>query len=339
MIHQKRLNDCDKSTIIRLNTIGHSGRKIAEITGVPKSTVYQFLKNLDKTQHSQTETPLGRPMKLTHRDHRYIKIVLGRTRRITLDQIMKETSLEVSKKTMRKCLHNLGFQSRIAVHKPLVSPKNIVARMKWCRERINCNENNWNNVIWSDESKFLYLNHSRKSRVWRRSDEKYSPKCLVPTVKSNSTGVMVWGCFRGGQIGPLIMVEGIINADEYINILEQQVLPMLPDFLSDDEVYFQDDNAPIHRANRVLSWKERNGIKSMPWPAQSPDLNPIEHLWDELERRVRKHSSKWTNIQDMKNSLLEEWNNIPTEVCQNLVSSMTNRVKAVLTSKGYPTKY
>jgi hypothetical protein len=70
---------------------------------------------------------------------------------------------------------------------------------------------------------------------------------------------------------------------------------------------------------------------------QLPDINPIEHLWDHLERKIRNHhiSSK----EDLKIALLEEWNNIPTSVTFNLVNSMPRRLEAVIKSKGNPTKY
>src|SRR5262249_34894918 len=159
---------------------------------------------------------------------------------------------------------------------------------------------------------------------------KYNVDCLVPTVKSNSIGVMVWGCFRGGEVGPLVVVDGIINSERYIKILEDNLIPWLPDFLDEDDVYFQDDNAPIHRAGIVQAWKKSNGLSNLPWPAQSPDLNPIEHLWDELERRVRKRPHSMSNVQCLKEALVEEWRKIPSSVCNKLVESMVNRVKAVM---------
>ena len=197
----------------------------------------------------------------------------------------------------------------------------------------------WRKVIWSDESKFLIFNHARSTRVWRKVSEKYKVDCLVPTVKSNANGVMVWGCFRGGEVGPLAMVDGTIDSDGYIKILEENLIQWLPDFLDEDDAYFQDDNAPIHRSHKVRSWKERNGLLSLPWPAQSPDLNPIEHLWDELERRVRKRPHSMSNVQCLKEALIEEWKMIPSSVCEKLVISLVDRVKAVLQSKGNPTEY
>lgn len=79
-------------------------------------------------------------------------------------------------------------------------------------------------------------------------------------------------------------------------------------------------------------------VKSTPkHPRQSPDLNPVEHLWEELERRVRKHAIN--NKNELKEKLQEEWNKIQFSVTKKLVESMQNRLRAVIKSKGNPTKY
>jgi transposase len=137
-----------------------------------------------------------------------------------------------------------------------------------------------------------------------------------------------------------VIVEGNLNADGYIGILRDHLIPFLPDFLDEkDAPIFQDDNAAIHRSSKVREWKQSQGIQSLPWVAQSPDLNPIEHLWDELERSIRGRGSNIKNIKDLNNSLIEEWNGIQLPVVRNLVESMRHRISAVIKSKGLPTKY
>jgi len=88
----------------------------------------------------------------------------------------------------------------------------------------------------------------------------------------------------------------------------------------------------------VKSWKENN-ITCLRWPAQSPDMNPIEHLWDELERRIRSYDPLPKNKEELWEILQTEWHNIDVNIYQNLVSSMSNRIAAVIQSKGNPTKY
>ena len=82
-----------------------------------------------------------------------------------------------------------------------------------------------------------------------------------------------------------------------------------------------------------------NEVNSIPWPAQSPDLNPIENLWDELERQVRAHTPLPKNREDLWEILQEEWLNFDTNKYQNLIDSMLRQIAAVIQSKGHPTKY
>ncbi|CAB4407386.1 unnamed protein product [Rhizophagus irregularis] len=269
----------------------------------------------DETLPSRT----GRPPKMTERDGRHLIRILKKDRKTTLQELhenfVDSTSTHVCKKTLLNYLHEQGFYSRVGVRKPLVTETNRIKRLNWAKER-KLWINEWDSVIWSDESKFELFRGNGRRLVWRRPHEKYDIECLIPTVKSGQQGVMVWGCFSKNNLGPLVKLED-----------------------GQENFIFQDDNAPIHTARVVKSWEEENEVNSLPWPAQSPDLNPIEHLWDELERQVRAHKPLPKNRENLWEILQEEWSNIEADKYQNLISSMPRRISAVINSKGYPTKY
>ena len=84
---------------------------------------------------------------------------------------------------------------------------------------------------------------------------------------------------------------------------------------------FQQDNAPCHKAKKVMAWFRDEDVPLIPWPAQSPDLNPIEPLRDELDRRIRKRKPLPTNLTELKTAFREEWEQIPPMFTRNSSSA------------------
>ncbi|GFT62446.1 transposable element Tcb2 transposase [Trichonephila clavipes] len=106
-----------------------------------------------------------------------------------------------------------------------------------------------------------------------------------------------------------------------------------------DSFVFQDDNARPHRAHLVANMLEAETIQRMKWPACSPDLNPIEPVWDMLRRRIAARPRHPATVRDLEIALLEEWNSIPQSLIDNLIASMANRCAAVLAVRENHTPY
>ena len=101
----------------------------------------------------------------------------------------------------------------------------------------------------------------------------------------------------------------------------------------------QDDNAGPHRAGFIRDYLQNVGVERMGWPASSPDLNPIEHLWDQLGRAVRARVTNTTTLADLRQMLVEEWDAIPQQCVTRLVTSMRRRCQAVVAVYGSSTCY
>jgi len=351
MPDRRELTDFERGEIVGLSKGGFSQRNIATILDFPKSTVGQVIKKYNEQGITTTASRSGRPKILTERDNRHLIKIAKENRNNTLEELTENfntsMAISVSSRTVQRILHKEGYSGHAAKKKPFISEKNRKKRYGWCRMRKNWTTE-WNQIIWSDESRFELFNNDSRNWVWRKTNERYKTDCLKPTVK-NSIGVMVWGCFCNNILGPLVLVEGTLNSDKYIELLQEHLLPFLNDlngegelipwYFFQDNYIFQDDNAPCHASIKTKSWKEDNSIEILPWPAQSPDLNPIENLWNELEIRIRKRKPMPKNKNDFFVALKEEWYKIDKSRLIRLVKSMPNRINAVIESKGNPTKY
>ena len=153
---------------------------------------------------------------------------------------------------------------------------------------------------------------------------------------------MVWGCMGWNGIGKVVEVQGKMNADQYCEILEDGVVESFETLEieeEEEERIFQQDNDPKHTSKKAQQWFEDNNIQVLEWPAQSPDLNPIEHLWKHLKRQLQKYDTPPKGVYELWERVVEEWNKISSEVCQNLIESMPRRINAVIKANGGHTKY
>ncbi|KAJ8716482.1 hypothetical protein PYW07_003109 [Mythimna separata] len=157
---------------------------------------------------------------------------------------------------------------------------------------------------------------------------------------------MFWGGIMIDTKTDIVFITGAntstrsrgLTAARYVEgILEDHVRP-LASLLGEDFILMH-DNARPHVARTVRDYMGDVGITAMEWPARSPDINPIEHVWDELKRRVRAKKPAPMCLQDLQNAIEEQWNSIPQEFLEKLIRSMKNRLRAVIRARGGNTPY
>ena len=207
--------------------------------------------------------------------------------------------------TVRRRAHEIGLYGRVARKKSLVNKVNRGKRIQYARTYREKLLGFWNQVVWSDESKFNLFGSDGKVMVWRTPKEEFNPMCTVPTVKHDGRSVMCWGCFSTSGVGNLVFIDGNMPGEMYRDILEKNLLQSVKKLKMKKDWVFQQDNDPKHRAAIVTNWLNRNKIERLVWPSFSPDMNPIEHLWDEIERRMKKEQPK--NVHELRDALTRVW--------------------------------
>ena len=142
---------------------------------------------------------------------------------------------------------------------------------------------------------------------------------------------MFWGCFSYKGPGCLIPIDGMMNSDRYIHLIETRITRELE---SQQNPIFQHDLAPCHTSRKTKSCLEENGICVLDWPGNSPDVSPIENLWHICKARLRKKDC--SSKQKMIAALIWVWfhDEEISSICEKLINSMPNRVSALLKAKG-----
>ena len=141
-------------------------------------------------------------------------------------------------------------------------------------------------------------------------------------------------------MGYACRIEGKMDAELYCAILEEEFQSSLTFWgQSPADIIFHQDNDPKHTSEKGKTWFNDHGFDVMVWPANSPDLNPIEHLWDHVKRKLGEYENAPNGILELWERVEKIWEEIPESVYQNLISSMPRRVEEVLKAKGGCTRY
>jgi len=332
-----------KGQIIGLTLARKSIRQIENELAIPKSTIADIVKRFKETGSNENMPRSGHPSILTERDKNHLSIELKRQRFTSLTDISNHLPIKASQRVLREALNERGMKLYAAAKKPQISAKNVENRKKWCRKVSEWSEERWKKIIWSDESSVELGFSSRHTKVWRMKGERYEPYCLASNRRSGRISVMFWSCFWQNELGPLVALpKGRIDSIKYCEILEEHLFPFyttVKEVLGEEPV-FMDDNCRVHESKTTKDFKETLGIQTLDWPAQSPDMTPIENLWKHWKDRIQKANPPPTTREELIEVAQQSWEELKTtNIGQTLADSMKNRIAALKISKGAPTKY
>ena len=167
----------------------------------------------------------------------------------------------------------------------VLTARHRAARLQWAQRHFRFGRQQCVRVLFSDESRFNLSHHDGPYRVFRRRGERFADNCLIERDRFGGGSVMVWGGIMCRRKTNLIVVQGILNAQGYINqILQPEAVSFLQ---RHGPAILMHVNARPHVARICRQFINRNNVNVLTWPAVSPDMNPIEHILDYLGRKFR----------------------------------------------------
>lgn len=301
--------------------------RIAKEVGCTRQTVRTWVERYEQTGDVQDQEGRGRNRITTEKEDQMIGNLMAEDSdrsAANISNIMEAKGVTISPPSVRRRLIEQGWKYKHPLTKPLLKDDHRRQRMLWAKRMRDCD---WDKVIFTDESTFqLYANPQRKWTHHRLGIQfrsvKHPPK------------VHVYGCFSSAGFGKLICFTGNLNATRLVTLYNKGLLPSAETLFGpgNRDWILQEDNDPKHKSRKAAKWKRENGINRMDWPAQSPDLNPIENVWAVMKLNVRKR--KPATVKALVRAIHREWKELSDDYAQALVSSMSRRVQGVIEAKG-----
>ena len=196
--------------------------------------------------------------------------------------------------------------------------------------------------MFSDETKINIWGSDGCKYYWTRPGDVLKPHHIDVTVKHGGGSLMMWGCITVQGPGYACQIyDGTMNSEVYQHILDTTLREFMEFYGLDwSESYYQQDGEPKHHSKSTMKWLEDNKVQLLEdWPAQSPDLNPIEHVWHHLKLKLSGYERKATSVHELWERVEKEWNSFTAEECKRYIDSMPARIKAVIEAKDGHTRY
>ncbi|GFV36413.1 transposable element Tcb1 transposase [Trichonephila clavipes] len=269
---------------------GRSVTSVAAEFGIAHIIVSRLWRQFQTTGTAIRGFSSGRPQETTPADDRYIVLQARRNRWQTADEIARHTTQAtgrpISRFTVARKLHVGGLFARRPLRCVPFTPAHRRSRSLWCREHRNWRDNEGGQVLFTDESRFSLSSDSHRILIWRERGSRNRPSNIIERDMYGDRGVLDWGgIMLGSRTDLYIFVAGSANGTRYSNDILIAYVRLFRGAMG-LQFLLMDDNAPCHRTVAAEQLLECEDIESMDYPAQSPDLNPIEYVWNFLSRRL-----------------------------------------------------
>jgi hypothetical protein len=246
--------------------------------------------------------------------------------------IVRELELPVDRRTVRRRLNEIDLHSCVqrAEH------ENVRARLSFAEGYSRWTEDDWARVLFSDETHF-YLGQHGRTYVQRPPGAALDPKYTRKDNERLEGKVSLWGCISAGGLGHAELYVNTLDARRYQTILGLNLVSSAHLFWPTGQWWFQQDNWTVHTAGTSRAWFHNHGVDLIDWPAWSPDLNPIEDVWNDLKPRVYARHPK--TLEQLESAITEEWAATDLAFIRRICRNMPRRLQLVISNEGHKIPY
>ncbi|KFM59527.1 Transposable element Tcb2 transposase, partial [Stegodyphus mimosarum] len=319
----EQLTEFERGRIIGLREAGLSYRAVASRVQRNSSTVMRVWKQWTDECRTTRKSGSGPRNVTSARDDRHL-VRMARTDRTASSRQLAAlwsiaTGVSLCASSIRRRLLQCGLRARTPLYRIPLTHDHRRLRLQWANQHRDWRAD-WQHVVFSDESRFNLWYHDGRIRVRRYAGERHLPECIIERHSGRTPGVMVWGAIAYHRRSQLLRIVGNLNSNRYIReVLQPEAVPFLQSLPG---AVFQQDNARPHTARIVKSFFAAQQVQLLPWPACSPDMSPIEHVWDVIGRRLARDPRPVASADELWVRVQTIWNALPQSDIQTLFDSM-----------------
>lgn len=336
----RHLDDIAKNRIICRIEDGWSIRQIAVHMNVSKNTVSRVKKRWEQEGSISRKAGSSRP-RVSNNEEDAVLVDHLRLNPFDCASLAKvATNFPGSRSTACRRIKSSDLRNQVAAKKQLLTEEKKQSRVIFALNYIYRDIAFWKKVIFTDE-KVFQSTYDGHIRVYRPRNTRFEEAYVSGNRRSGRFSVNVWAWISYNGMGICWKIDGRFVSQNYIRILENVMMPSVEQLYPNNDFVFQQDNCPVHTANIVKTWFQNNNIETLPWVANSPDINPVENLWGFITKTIYKRNFQPQNSDELWHTIENIWEELATneDYVKKLILSVPQRLNEVIVRDGSMTKY
>jgi transposase len=324
-----------RAAIVTLHAEGYTRNEIAEKLHCSPHAVTRWVHRWNQTHSLEDAERSGRPRLIDEGTSQAIDDYSCEHKTAEPKDIRRELQLPVSARAIRRELNSVGLLSHVQRYEHELTEFDIQRRLAFANQYLNWTEDQWARVFFSDECNF-YLGHHGRVHVQCPIGASHDAEYLHAAPQLHGK-VSLWGCICAEGLGHAELYAGALDSTRHRDILRHSLIPSFRQFYPDGPWFFQQDNVRFHTTPDTVTFLHEKGVTLIDWPPWSPDLNPIENLWNVLKARVYARFPQ--TMEEMEQFIREEHAASDLTFISRICRNMPRRLRLLLANKGHKIPY